>query len=104
MRLRSALDLRDLRERFVARAQVRIGAIHRAAVELRALEHAAVAAVRVVRDREGFDALLALLVHPAPQLFRILRFQRGERQVRRARAGEDHVAMQVLAVGREVYS
>ena len=100
MRLRSALDLRDLRERLVAHAQLRVAAIHRTAVELRALEHAAVAAVRVVRDRERFDALLALPVHPAPQLFRILRFERGERQVRRARAGEDHVAMQVLAVRR----
>ena len=100
VRLRRPLDLRDLDQRFVAHAQVHVVRVDRAAVVLHVLEHPAVGAVGVVRDREDVAAAFPLHVHPRPEVLGVGGVEASEDVFRNVAAGEDHVAVHVAALAR----
>ena len=100
MRLRGPLVLCDLHQRLVAPSLLRIGRIDRLASPVGAIEHLALAPVRVVRDRERFDPVGALLVEPRPEVFGVDRVDSAERQRGHVVAGKDHVAVKVHTARR----
>ena len=73
--------------------------IHGVPCPIDELEHLAVRAVRVVRNREALDAPRAQPVHPVPEPLRILGVEAGEGdRGELRRVAEDHVAVEVPAV------
>jgi hypothetical protein len=97
-----ALDLGDLHKWLVAGAQVRVGLVDRLSVASHAVEHQAVAAVGIVRDGQGLDALGPPAVHGPPQVprDRVEVLALNKVRPRTLASPEDHVAVQVPAVGR----
>ena len=95
-----ALDLRDLDERLVAHPLRRVVDVEGTARERLGLEHPAVRAVRVVRDRQRLDALVTQAIHPAPKVLGIRRIESAEGLPGCCAAPEDHVPVQVAAVSR----
>ena len=100
MGLRGPLALCDLHQRLVAPSLLRIGRIDRLPSRVGASEHLALAPVRVVRDRERFDPVGALLVEPRPEVFGVDRVDSAERQRGHVVAGKDHVAVKVHTARR----
>ena len=107
MRLAVALDLRGFVERLPAHAVLGIFTVDPPAGEqLDDREHAAVAQIAVVREREDFGAGLFFgHRHPLPQVARIGAAERRQRRVRLDQAGfgaavaPDDIAMKVVAAG-----
>ena len=99
---RRALELLDLGQRLVVDPRLRPRRVDRPALAVDfQREHDAVGKVRVVRDRQHLVARLALAVHPGPQVLRMIRIDRGERQRRNLlRVLEEDVAVQVAIVRR----
>ncbi len=102
VRFRRALELLDLGQRLVVHPRLRPGRVDRPALAVDfQREHDAVGQIGVVRDRQQLVARLALAVHPVPQILRMTRIDRGERQRRNLlRVLEDDVAVQVAIVRR----
>ncbi len=100
MCLRGALDLADLVQRLVLRAGGVVSGIERLPVELHQLEHAPVAGIAIVRDREQRRAGAALQFHPPPERLGIVaRLVDRQRQLRQLRGVAKHDdAMQVPLV------
>ena len=102
MRLRRALELMDFGQRLVVHALLCPRGVDRSplAVDLEG-KHDAIAQVGVVRDRQHFNACLALGIHPVPEVLGMIRVD-GRKGNFRHFAGvfEDDVAVQVAIVGR----
>ena len=94
-----SFDLGDLDQRLVADPLHGIAVVNGIPGPIYQLEYLAIAAVRVVGDRQAFDALFAQVVHPLPESFGILGVEAGEGDRRNPIAAlEDHVAVEVAHV------
>ena len=100
MRVGGALDLGDLDQRLVSQPPLGVGLVDGIAFPVGQLEHPSVRTVGVVGDRQRLDAPRALLVHPVPELLRVVPgVHATERNARHVRVTEDHVSMQVFPSG-----
>ena len=99
MSIGGALDLGDLHNRLVANALIGVFIVHRVARPVHELEHLAVGAIRVVGNRQTFDALISQRIHPVPETLRVLGIQPGKRYGRQFICAAEHdVAMQVTHI------
>ncbi len=100
MNLRVALDLHHLDQALEVAAQARVIGRDRLAGVVERLEHQALAAVRVVRNRQQPRAFLLLLGHPGPEFLLVGAVERRERHVGDVEVTEDDVAMHVPGLRR----
>ncbi len=99
MGIGSALDLGDLYDWLVANALVSVLIVHRVASPVHQLEHLAVGAIRVVGNRQAFNALPTQRIHPIPEPLRVLGIQTGKRHSGQlVRPAEHHVTVQVADI------
>ena len=96
MRIGGSFDLRVLDQRFVSHAQLRVGGIQGIPREIKLAEHPTVGSIGVVGDGQGLEPRLALLVHPAPKVFGIVRVKTRKGQERGLVTVEDDVPVEIL--------
>ena len=68
----------QLDQRLVAHPQIGVLGVDRSAGEVGGLEHPATRTVGVVRDGDRLHAVLAILVHPPPEIFGVERVETAE--------------------------
>ncbi len=94
-----ALDLHHLDQRLPLRAGFCIFPGQRVPGIVHRLEHHALAAVRVVGDRQKRRAVRLLSSHPGPELLLVHGIERAQRLIGHDRVAEDDVAVHVSAPG-----
>ena len=82
MGIGSALNLGNLHNRLIAHALIGVSIVHWVARPVHQLEHLPVGAIRVVGNRQTFDALISQRIHPVPETLRVLGIQPGKRHGR----------------------